>query len=69
MAVFLRKSILNQKINAKANGDYPKIVHDMANIANGIYRIAQKSSNISVHDTKLAVILAEKCWELLKELR
>ena len=70
-AQYIRRLIMNRQIKENAPTEYGQMVYHMAKIGNSMNQIAKKVSeanNAAVDDAKQALILMNKCYELVKGL-
>ena len=69
-AAYLRKLIRAQNLKAKMPDSYSELVREISRIGSGINRIAYQA-NIAgyTQDSKTALLLLEKCIELMREMR
>ncbi len=71
-ADFLRGLIKKVEIKSRLPDDYFKVYRLVSNLANNINQIARHANSTGYIDPKqmdAAVLLIEKCWKHVKELR
>lgn len=71
MNAYFVQLIKNNPIKERPPKDYPRIIYELAKLGNNVNQLAYKANKTNyaaVEDAKTAVLLMERCWDLVKGL-
>lgn len=71
MNAYFVQLIKNKPIKERPPQDYAKIIYELAKLGNNVNQLAYKANKTNytaVEDAKTAVLLMERCWDLVKGL-
>jgi hypothetical protein len=71
-AEYIRSLLIDRKIKASPPKEYAQLVYEVSKIGNNINQLAHNANatnHLSVIDAKKAVLLMEKCWDIVRNLR
>lgn len=72
MNTYLLELIKNNPIKERPPQDYARIVYEMSKIGNNVNQLAYNASKTNftaVEDAQTAVLIMERCWDLVKGLQ